>query len=81
MKQFTSFICSLEHLDGPTQFEQLKKREMMKPVDITFENKYLLKRELETVSDSTLDPRIPFIEGNIHSGSVLNRQRHDSAGA
>ena len=45
MKNFTSFICSLEHLDGPTSFVQLKKREMMRPVDITFENKYLLKPE------------------------------------
>ena len=48
MRNLTSFICSLEHLDGSLSFEQLKKREMMNPVDITFENKYLLRRERDT---------------------------------
>ena len=43
---------------------------MMKPVDITFDNKYLLKRELETVSDSAYDHRIQLLEGNIRSESL-----------
>ena len=54
---------------------------MMKPVDITFENKYLLKRELETVNESEWTERIDILQEAGRTQSVLNRnQRHDSAG-
>lgn len=45
VKDFTPFICKLDHLDGSQSFAGVKKRQMMNPVYFEFENKYNLKHE------------------------------------
>lgn len=43
VKNLTPFICQLEQLNGQQTFQQVKKRQMMNPVDLAFESQYKLK--------------------------------------
>lgn len=51
MTNFTPFICKLEHLNGLQTFSQMKKRQMMQPMNIVLVNFYKLKHELLPIEE------------------------------